>query len=199
MDPVSFDLFLLLVALVLTGIILFLSLVSVIYTVRLAYKMDTLIALVEGLRPVSATRRADRASGAGAAAPVPESAAREKTLVFPEESRVRDRFDPDRDAPDIVSGMRRIAEIYGFRSLTLSTPDGLVVASSREAPADDLAARVSYAMLTGALPEDKNVFSFPVRYRENELLGIVEGTGSVPEGTLSTLREDIGALLGRWV
>ncbi|MDI9632460.1 MAG: hypothetical protein QFX32_00170 [Methanolinea sp.] len=199
MDPVSFDLFLLLVALVLTGIILFLSLVSVIYTVRLAYKMDTLIALVEGLRPVSATRRAERAGEAGVAAPVPESAVRGKPPVAPAESRAREKFDPDRDAPDIESGISRIAEIYGFRSLTLSTPDGLVVASSRKAPADELAARVSYARLTGTLPVEGDVFSFPVRYRENELLGIVEGVGSVPEGTLSSLQEDIGALLGRWV
>jgi len=51
-QAITFDLFLLIIALVLIGIVLFISLVSVIYTVRLAYKIDTLLKVLDSFRPV---------------------------------------------------------------------------------------------------------------------------------------------------
>jgi len=49
---ITFDLFLLIITLILIGIVLFISLVSVIYTVRIAYKLDTLLKVLDSFRPV---------------------------------------------------------------------------------------------------------------------------------------------------
>jgi len=194
-EAITFDLFLLIIALVLIGIVLFISLVSVIYTVRLAYKMDTLLKVLDSFRPVpkmeypvpseeptTQKRRSDHTT-AGEAVPIP----------------VKERFDPVRDAPDITSGMRRLCEIHGIEALTLSNPDGLVVASSGDPSADEDAARMSYAAASGTTISERGMSVFPLEYKGSNLVGIIKSQSQIGEAALAALRKDIESLLERWI
>jgi hypothetical protein len=194
MEVITFDLFLLITGLILVGIILFLSLVSVIYTVRLSYKMDTLAKMIDTFRPVSKSDNSIHSIGTRVKAG--ESAISAiKSVSFPK----RPKFDPVRDAPDIPSGMRRLCDIYGIDSLTLSSPDGLVVASTGHPLAGDDAARVSYASTTGTPFRESGVSVFHTEYKGNDLVGIIRGNKELPEDLLGELKKDINSLLERWL
>ncbi|MDH7511111.1 MAG: hypothetical protein QHH04_08755 [Methanolinea sp.] len=194
MEAITFDLFLLITGLILVCIILFLSLVSVIYTVRLAYKMDTLTKMIDIIRPVPkveypipSVEKKVESGDSGISA--------KETVSVPEIPK----FDPVRDAPDIPSGMQRLCEIYGIESLTLSTPDGLVVASTGHPLAGDDAARVSYASMTGNPVNESGVSVFHTEYKGNDLVGIIRGNKEIPEDLLGELKKDISSLLERWI
>lgn len=193
-QAITFDLFLLIIALVLIGIVLFISLVSVIYTVRLAYKIDTLLKVLDSFRPVpkmeypvpseeptTQKRRSDTTTGE--AIPIP----------------VKERFDPIRDAPDITSGMRRLCEIHGIEALTLFTPDGLVVASSGDPSADEDAALMSYAAMSGTPIGGGDMHIFHMEYKESKLGGIIKSRRQISDEALTALKKDIDSLLGRWI
>ncbi|MCQ8893668.1 MAG: hypothetical protein NQU46_03415 [Methanolinea sp.] len=188
------DIFLLFVILILTGIILFLSLISVIYTLRLAQKVENALQGTEGRTP--GTTGAPPVRG-----PVPGGA--EKTAstgdVVIRPPGGRETFDPVRDAPDIPSGMQRLCHIYGLDSLTLSSPDGLVVASSGHPSAIDEAARVSYAYMTGGVPEDDSARVFTMDYKGNPLIGIMRPKKNTPDPDIPAITRDLSAILKRWI
>ncbi len=194
MDVITFDLFLIITGLILTAIILFLSLVSVIYTVRLAYKMDTLVKLMDTYRPVSKIDHPLPGREPRAREGTPGTAAQESVTI-----PGKTKFDPARDAPDIPTGMRRLCEIYRFESLTLSSPDGLVVASSGHSSADEDAARISYALMTGSPLGERNLSFFPMEYKGSEMVAIIRRSEDVPEGNLDELKKDICSLLEKWL
>lgn len=194
MEVITFDLFLLITGLILVGIILFLSLVSVIYTVRLAYKMDTLTKMIDTFRPVSKVDYSIPGIETKIKGGKPEISVKE-TVSVPE----KPKFDPTRDAPDIPSGMHRLCEIYGIESLTLSTPDGLVVASTGHPSAGDDAARVSYASVTGTPVSEEGISVFHTDYKGNDLVGIIRGNREIPKDLLGELKKDINSLLERWI
>jgi len=191
---ITFDLFLLIITLILIGIVLFISLVSVIYTVRIAYKLDTLLKVLDSFRPVP-KREYPASSKEAATQEAKSEAIAGETVPIP----AKERFDPIRDAPDIASGMHRLCEIYDLAALTLTSPDGLVVASSGDPSADEDAARMSYAAASGTPINQRGMSVFPMEYKGSNLVGIVKSQGQVSDATLAALRRDIEALLERWI
>ncbi|OPX67360.1 MAG: hypothetical protein A4E37_01424 [Methanoregulaceae archaeon PtaB.Bin056] len=191
MDPVSMDTFLLLVLLILVGIVLFLSLVIALYVIRLSRDISGRGRLEVGVkRPVlPKTQKREEISGETASPVVPS----------PAEPLQESAFDVSRDAPDIPTGMKNLCRRYGLASLTVSSADGLVVASSGHPDAVADAAQYSYAFLTGVPLRESGVFVFPVDFRGTPLVGILRRTADLPGASLEALQKDIARLLERWI
>lgn len=191
MEPISFDTFLLLVLLILVGIVLFLSLVIAIYVVRLSRRVDELEAkrrdVAEKVKP-PAIRKKEPA--AHAAPPIPPVTARKER---------KRAFDASRDAPDIPTGMQNLCSIYGLDSLTVSSPDGLVIASSGHPGAVTEAAQFSYAYQTGTPIDEAGVMVFPVDFNASPLVGILRSNAEVQASSIASLQKDLVKLLEKWI
>lgn len=202
MDFIGYDIFLLLVLLVLVGIVLFLSLVTTIYVTRLSKRIADLEKTVAGFveRPSS---RALSKSVTGSVTPSPAAAAPLKEVVQEVEAspqlEERKKFDVSSDAPDIPSGMKNLCTLYGLDSLTVSSPDGLVIASSGHPSAITEAAQFSYAFQTGAPIDEEGIHVFPVDFHAHPLVGIFRSSGSFQDSSLDSLKKDLETILEKWI
>lgn len=202
MDTISYDTFLLLVLLILVGIVLFLSLVTAIYTIRLSRRIADLEK--KGARAVGpvASRPVTRKPADGSESP-PETPAFTQEVVqkvqTPPKDEIKKQFNVNTDAPDIPTGIKNLCTLYGLDSLTVSSLDGLVIASSGHPSAITEAAQFSYAFQTGAPIPDEGVHVFPVDYRANPLIGILRSQGIVQDSTLAALKKDLELILEKWI
>lgn len=191
MDSVSIDTFLLLVLLILVGIVLFLSLVIALYVIRLSRDIAGRQLLeVERGGPIPEKTKV-REERPGEAAPV--------VVPGPPEPVQEIAFDPSRDAPDIPTGMKNLCGRYDLSSLTISSADGLVIASSGHPDAVTDAAQYSYTFMTGTPVKESGVQVFPVDFGGTPLVGILRSTENVPGASLDALQKDVVKLLKRWI
>lgn len=192
MESVSFEAFLLLVLLILVGIVLFLSLVIAIYLIRLSREIVPSEKRKEPARkPVVSTTNQVSAM---VSKPAPVAAPPDGVAPVHESG-----FDPSRDAPDIPTGMKNLCARYGLSSLTVSSSDGLVIASSGHSTAIADAAEFSYAFQTGKPIQEEGVQVFPVEFGNSLLVGILRGSGNLEDRALRELQKDISRLLERWI
>ncbi len=191
MDSVSIDTFLLLVLLILVGIVLFLSLVIALYVIRLSRDITGRERLEVGRGRMVPAKTQKVQGVSGETVPI--------VAPSPREPVQETAFDASKDAPDIPTGMKNLCERYGLTSLTVSSADGLVIASSGHPDAVTDAAQYSYAFLTGAPLGERGVSVFPVDFGSTPLVGIIRSTGNVPGDSLEALQKDIARLLERWI
>lgn len=204
MDFIGYDTFLLLVLLILVGIVLFLSLVTTIYVTRFSKRIADLEKTVEGFVKHSSSHALSKSvAEAGTVTPIPAAAAPAKEVVqevaaSPQPAE-RKKFDVGTDAPDIPSGMKNLCTLYDLDSLTVSSPDGLVIASSGHPSAITEAAQFSYAFLTGAPITEEGVHVFPVDFHAHPLVGIYRSSGSFQDSSLDSLKKDLEKILEKWI
>lgn len=202
MDTISYDTFLLLVLLILVGIVLFLSLVTAIYTIRLSRritdleKKDTRAVEPVASRPVARNTAGVAVSRQETTAPTHEVVQKVQT---PPKDEGKKQFNVNTDAPDIPTGIKNLCALYGLDSLTVSSLDGLVIASSGHPSAITEAAQFSYAFQTGAPIPDEGVHVFSVDYRANPLVGILRSQGIVQDSSLAAIKKDLELILEKWI
>ncbi|MFA5001704.1 MAG: hypothetical protein WC502_01880 [Methanolinea sp.] len=202
MDTISFDTFLLLVLLILVGIVLFLSLVTAIYTIRLSRriadleKKDTRAVEPVVSRPVARNTEGVAVSRQETTAFTQEVVQRVQT---PPKDEGKKPFNVNTDAPDIPTGIKNLCALYGLDSLTVSSLDGLVIASSGHPSAITEAAQFSYAFQTGEPIHDEGVQVFSVDYRANPLVGILRSQGIVQDSSLAAIKKDLELILEKWI
>lgn len=202
MDTISYDTFLLLVLLILVGIVLFLSLVTAIYTIRLSRRIADLekkdARAVEPVasRPVARNTEGVAVSRQETTAPTQEVVQKVQT---PPKDEGKKQFNVNTEAPDIPTGIKNLCALYGLDSLTVSSLDGLVIASSGHPSAITEAAQFSYAFQTGAPIPDEGVHVFSVDYRANPLVGILRCQGIVQDSSLAAIKKDLELILEKWI
>lgn len=202
MDTISYDTFLLLVLLILVGIVLFLSLVTAIYTIRLSRriadleKKDTRAVEPVASRPVARNTADVAVSRQETTAFTQEVVQRVQT---PPKDEGKKPFNVNTDAPDIPTGIKNLCALYGLDSLTVSSLDGLVIASSGHPSAITEAAQFSYAFQTGAPIPDEGVHVFSVDYHANPLVGILRSQGIVQDSSLAAIKKDLELILEKWI
>lgn len=202
MDTISYDTFLLLVLLILVGIVLFLSLVTAIYTIRLSRriadleKKDTRAVEPVASRPVARNTADVAVSRQETTAPTQEVVQKVQT---PPKDEGKKKFNVNTDAPDIPTGIKNLCALYGLDSLTVSSLDGLVIASSGHPSAITEAAQFSYAFQTGAPIPDEGVHVFSVDYHANPLVGILRSQGIVQDSSLAAIKKDLELILEKWI
>lgn len=202
MEIISYDTFLLLVLLILVGIVLFLSLVIAIYVIRLSRRITDLEKKdARAVKP--ALPRSVAKSKADVAVPRPETTAFTQEVTqkvqTPPKTEVKKKFDVNTDAPDIPTGIKNLCTLYSLDSLTVSSPDGLVIASSGHPSAVTEAAQFSYAFQTGAPITDEGVFVFPVDYHASPLVGILRSQGTIQDSLLEAMKKDLELILEKWI
>lgn len=203
MDVISYDTFLLLVLLILVGIVLFLSLVTAIYTIRLSRRIADLEKKDTGAVEKVVSRPVAR-NIADVAVSMPETTVFakdvvQKTQAPPKAAETKKQFDVNTDAPDIPTGIKNLCTLYGLESLTVSSPDGLVIASSGHSSAITEAAQFSYAYQTGAPITEDGIQVFPVDFHANPLVGILRSQGIVQDSSLEAMKNDLELILEKWI
>ncbi|MBN1195065.1 MAG: hypothetical protein JXA08_06950 [Methanomicrobiaceae archaeon] len=98
----------------------------------------------------------------------------------------------------IHDGLLRVCEKYGFLSVTLAAADGLSIASSLESSEED-SARFSDQYNRGITPDDTSIRLLGMEYRGESVIGIIHGTGAMPDAWLIPLEEDLRAIMARWL
>lgn len=99
---------------------------------------------------------------------------------------------------DIRRNMEALNKKYGLGSITLASPDGLVIASS-DPDAQQIAARYSHMMIKGLKPEDARIQVFEMYYRGSPITGIIRVDHPLPAAWLSSIEEDARKILNWWL
>jgi hypothetical protein len=163
------------------------------YLIRQNRAMETLMATMQRKQPVPVTTPPETASPQtekgqslaqpGAMRPAPEC---HRTV------------DILQDRTNINRNMEAIGEKYGMDSITLASPDGLVIGSS-DPDAVAIAAHYSHMIKLGIKPEDSRMQVFEMHYRGSPLIGIVRVDHPLDAPWLLSIEEDIRKILNLWL
>ncbi|QSZ66845.1 hypothetical protein RJ40_04720 [Methanofollis aquaemaris] len=99
---------------------------------------------------------------------------------------------------DILESMKALCEKYYLDAFTISTDDGLVVASSEGDAASD-AAKYSYIFSEGGLPDDPTVMLFGIQHKGSSLVGILHTEHNIPDTWVQDMEHDAVEVLRRWL
>jgi hypothetical protein len=99
---------------------------------------------------------------------------------------------------DIIGSMNALCEKYYLDSFTISTDDGLVVASSEGDAASD-AAKYSYIFSEGGYPDDPTVMLFGIQHKGSNMVGILRTEHNIPDRWVQDMEHDAVAILQRWL
>ena len=159
-----------------------------IYLIRVNRGMETLIAAMKRSR-----------SGPVVRSPEPGSPQKEdgRPVISPAPECHRD-IDILENGSDIRLNMEALNQKYGLESITLASPDGLVIASS-DPDARQIAARYSHMTKEGMKPEDSRIQVFEMYYRGSPLTGIIRVDHPLPATWLSSIEEDARKILNWWL
>jgi hypothetical protein len=102
------------------------------------------------------------------------------------------------NSSDIRQNMEALNKKYGLGSITLASPDGLVIASS-DPDAQQIAARYSHMKKKGLKPEDARIQVFDMYYRGSPITGIIRVNHPLPASWLSSIEEDTRKILNWWL
>lgn len=158
------------------------------YLIRVNRGIQTLIAAMRNKQSVPVTRSPEDSS--------PQKGD-ERPLTSPAQECHR-TVDILQDRTDIQRNMEALGEKYGLDSITLASPDGLVIASS-DPDADQTAAQYSHMMKEGTKPEDSRIQLFEMHYRGSPLIGIIRVDRPLPATWLSSIEEDARKILNWWL
>ncbi|MDD3621715.1 MAG: hypothetical protein PHQ81_04850 [Methanofollis sp.] len=102
---------------------------------------------------------------------------------------------------DIMGSMKALCEKYYLEAFTISTDDGLVVASSGGDAGDAIsdAAKYSYIFTEGEYPDDPTVMLFGIQHKGSNLVGILRTEHNIPERWVQDMEHDAIAILQRWL
>jgi hypothetical protein len=130
---------------------------------------------------------------------VPESAAPSKQEVSTTADRGKNDIQPLlRRHASMEESLRAVKELSQVSSLTLSSRDGLVVASTAMEAQED-AALFSNMWNRGEEPTDPRIRVFGVPYRAGTLVGIARSRDRLDDEQLEFMKENMGKILNHWL
>jgi hypothetical protein len=188
METIDSNMILLLGEFILIAVLLIIGFVILWYIIQVQRRLDTLIAITQRQRPAPAMKPAE-------AGPSIKEDVNQNVAATPYCNHIVDVLE---DRTDIRKNMESLGKKYGLESITLSSPDGLVIASS-DPDASEIAAQYSHKVRLGIKPEDSRVQVFEMHYRGSPLIGIIRSDRPLPAGWLSPLEEDVKKILNWWL
>jgi len=171
MNPISFELGLLIIALVIASVSLFLSLFNAILLIDISKKISVLkkIGISHSQNEVSTSYVQKN------------TALREQENTFTENT-LQENF---------VSGMQSVIGRYTIDSMVVATTDGLVVASvGNKNPEYDAAYYSSVFEGKSAQPE-QGILLIPLKHRRVPLVGIARTRDTIPEETTFIIAKEM--------
>jgi hypothetical protein len=188
MEITGINSILLLITIVLVLVLLITCFCMFVYLIRVNRSMKTLITALNR-------------SGTGTVGRPPEAAAppgEDDLPVTPPVPACHRDVDILEDHTNIRRNMEALNQKYGLESITLASPDGLVVASSDE-DAHQIAAQFSHMTKKGMKQEDSRIQVFEMYYRGSPLTGIIRTNHPIPDTWLSSIEEDARKILNWWL
>jgi hypothetical protein len=98
----------------------------------------------------------------------------------------------------IEESLKALCRKYGLESFTLASKDGLAVASSHGGPEEE-AAHFSYLYTSGIQPHDPLVKLVPVKFNDEELVGIARLAHEIPDAWTRLIARESSDILMWWL
>lgn len=98
----------------------------------------------------------------------------------------------------LEEGLRALRVVHQLEEITVSTIDGLLVASTKE-DADEDAAIYSQLFVGGITPRERGVRLLQVQHGSERLVCMLKGGGYIPEERAEAVKREIMKLLKHWL
>jgi hypothetical protein len=105
---------------------------------------------------------------------------------------------PLTDQGDITRNLHALISKYHLDALTLSTTDGLMIASTSETGQDD-AAHYGHVLTPGETPSIPDIRLFFLSHKGSSVVGIIRSGQRVPDSSLERIRNDTEKIMNWWI
>ncbi|MEI7434604.1 MAG: hypothetical protein WCJ93_10170 [Methanomicrobiales archaeon] len=105
---------------------------------------------------------------------------------------------PLTDLGDITKNLHALVSKYHLDSITLSTTDGLMIASTRE-NGQDMAAYYGQVFKQGEAPSVPGMKLFYMTHKGSSVIGIIQSDNLIPDISLERIRNDTEKIMKWWI
>jgi hypothetical protein len=105
---------------------------------------------------------------------------------------------PLTDLGDITKNLHALVSKYHLNAITLSTTDGLMIASTRESGQEE-AARYGQLFKQGEAPSVPGMKLFNLTHKGSSVIGIIQSDHLVTETSLESIRNDTEKIMKWWI
>jgi hypothetical protein len=102
------------------------------------------------------------------------------------------------DLGDITKNLYAVVSKYHIDSITLSTTDGLMIATTGENGQDD-AAHYGHVLKPGEIPSAPGITLFFLTHKGSSVVGIIRSGKLVPDLILENIRNDTEKIMKWWI
>jgi hypothetical protein len=105
---------------------------------------------------------------------------------------------PLTDLGDITKNLHALVSKYHLDAITLSTTDGLMIASTRENGQDE-AAHYGQVFKQGEAPSVPGMKLFYMTHKGSSVIGIIQSDSLIPDISLERIRNDTEKIMKWWI
>ena len=120
-----------------------------------------------------------------------------KRRELAEEKQLEDVI-PLVDLGDITKNLHALVSKYHLGAITLSTNDGLVIATTSELGQDD-AAHYGHVLKQGERPSGPDIRLFFITHKGSSVIGIIRSDHLIPDSILESIRKDTEKIMNWWI
>ncbi len=119
------------------------------------------------------------------------------------QEEVTEKQQPVEDVPltdlgDITKNLHALVSKYHLDAITLSTTDGLMIASTRE-NGQDVAAHYGQVFKPGEAPSVPGMKLFYMTHKGSSVIGIIQSDHLIPDTSLERIRNDTEKIMKWWI
>jgi hypothetical protein len=102
------------------------------------------------------------------------------------------------DLGDISRNLHSLASKYHLGAITLSTTDGLMIATTSDSGQDD-AAHYGQALTPGEVPSVPGMRLFEITHKGSSVIGIIRSDHLITDSSLVSIRKDTEKIMNWWI
>jgi len=102
------------------------------------------------------------------------------------------------DLGDITKNLGALGSKYHLDAVTLSTTDGLMIATTSDSGQDD-AAHYGQALKPGEAPSAPGIRLFFISHKGSSVVGIIRSGHDIPDSSLERIRNDTEKIMNWWI
>ena len=114
------------------------------------------------------------------------------------EKKQQDEEIPLGDLGDITRNLHAIASKYHLDAITLSTTDGLMIATTSESGQDD-AAHYGQVLKQGEIPSVPGMRLFDITHKGSSVIGIIRSDHLITDTSWGRIRKDTEKIMNWWI
>ena len=102
------------------------------------------------------------------------------------------------DLGDISRNLHALASKYHLGAITLSTTDGLMIATTGESGQDD-AAHYGQALKPDEVPSVPGMRIFDITHKGSSIIGIIRSDHVITDSSLESIKKDTEKIMNWWI